>query len=81
MLLNKIFVFRREENRRSGKDRRKSDPLKFKGQEKRSHHDRRSGKDRRSDIEFKSGMYYKLSDKRKDLVDTLIDVLEQEDTK
>ena len=76
-----ISIFKRE-SRRSGKDRRKTDNPKNSGnigQERRARPDRRCNEDRRVDIGRRSGMYYKLPDKRKDLVDSIVNLLEQED--
>ena len=78
MFLIKIF---KKEKRREGKERRKRINPKYLGSEKRTSQDRRSGKDRRGDVERRSGMYYRLSDKQKDTVDTLIDILEKDSAK
>jgi hypothetical protein len=75
MFFIKIF---KKESRRTGKDRRKSINPKYIGSERRFFQDRRSNKDRRSDVGRRSGIYYKLSDKQKDSLDTLIDTLEWE---
>ena len=75
MFFIKIF---KKETRRTGKDRRKAINPKYIGSERRNSQDRRSDKDRRSNIGRRSGIYYKLSDKQKDSIDTLIDTLEWE---
>jgi hypothetical protein len=49
--------------------------------ERRKAQDRRHDDDRRKDIGRRSGMYYKLSDRRKDTVDSIIDILEYENLK
>ena len=67
-----------KEKRRSSGDRRKSNGLKYSGQEKRRRSDRRSNKDRRSDSERRSGMYYRLSDNQKETMDNIINILEME---
>lgn len=75
-----INIFRRE-NRRSGKDRRKADDAVLGEHERRKSPDRRSETDIARDIGRKSGIYYKLSDRRKDTVDSIIDILEYENLK
>ena len=78
MFFIKIF---KKEDRRSGKDRRKSANPEFTGSERRTHQDRRSDKDRRNDLERRSGMYYRLSDRQKDTMDNIINILEMEKMK
>ena len=75
-----INIFKRE-NRRSGKDRRMAGDTKRSEQERRSPPDRRDKNDRRNDIGRRSGMYYKLSDRKKGTVDSIIDILEYESLK
>ena len=69
-----INIFKRE-NRRSDVDRRKTGGTEFALQERRNSPDRRGQNDRREDIGRRSGMYYRLSDRRKSTVDSIIDIL------
>ena len=78
MFLIKIF---KNESRRKNEDRRMSLNPRYIGSERRNLQDRRSSKDRRKDPDRRSGQYYKLSDERKDTVDTIIDILEMENMK
>ena len=75
-----ISIFKKE-NRRSGKDRRKSKGPDAIGQENRSIQGRRSGEDRRTAVERRTGIYYSLSDNQKGAVDSIIDILEYETLK
>jgi hypothetical protein len=69
----------KKENRRSGKDRRKSSDSPHRHPEKRKESDRRSGKDRRSDKDRRSSSYYNLSDDQKSTLDDIIAILEKQD--
>ena len=68
-------------NIRLGKDRRKSDFSNYTGQEKRGSSDRRIKKDSKSVVGRKSGIYCKLPDRRKDTVDSILEILEYENLK
>jgi hypothetical protein len=76
-----ILTIFKKETRRSGKDRRKCNSPQYTGQERRRSSDRRSEKDRRRDVGRRSGIYHKLPDKRKDTVDSILEILEHENLK
>ena len=69
----------KKENRRSGKDRRKSIDSPHSHPEKRKESDRRNGKDRRGDKDRRGGSYYRLSDDQKSTLDDIIAILEKQD--
>ena len=75
-----INIFKRD-NRRSGKDRRNAGDTVLRGHEKRKSPDRRNDSDIGHDIGRKSGIYYKLSDRKKGTVDSILDILEYENLK
>jgi hypothetical protein len=75
-----LGIFKREK-RRSGIDRRKANAHQYTAQERRKNSDRRSKKDRRKDVGRRSGIYYKLPDRRKDTVDDIVKILEYENLK
>jgi len=81
--LGKMFHFNifKKENRRSGKDRRNSDLTNYTEQERRGSSDRRINKDSKNVVGRRSGIYYKLPDKRKDTVDSILEILEYENLK
>ncbi len=76
-----IFGIFKKEKRRSGVDRRKNKTHQYDGEEKRGSSDRRSKKDRRNQVGRRSGIYYKLPDKRQNTVDDIVKILEYENLK
>jgi hypothetical protein len=75
-----LNIFKKE-TRRSGKDRRKCNSHQYTGKEERRSSDRRSEKDRRRDVGRRSGIYNKLPDRRKDTVNSILEILEYENLK
>ena len=78
MFFNKIFE---KKARRSVENHKKpitisSKYLEYIGSEGRNLRNRDIDKDRKRDVGSRSGIYYKLSDKQKNDVDTIIDFLE-----
>ena len=59
------------ESRRSGTDRRKHDAGAFNGTERRGTDRRRTG-DRRRDSGRRAGLYYKIPDEKRDIVERII---------
>ena len=71
-----FFDRRKGKNRRSKKDRRGFDNPAYDGPEHRSETERRNNKDRRQNADRRSGVYHKLSDQRKTLLDGVLNKLE-----
>jgi len=68
----------KKENRRSGKDRRKSSDSPHRYLERRKETDRRRGNERRSDKDRRSSSCYQLSDDQKSTLDDIIAILEKQ---
>jgi hypothetical protein len=72
-----LFYDRRKgKDRRSKKDRRGFDNPDYNGPENRSKIERRNNKDRRHHADRRSGVYHKLSNQRKTLLDDVLNKLE-----
>lgn len=66
----------KHENRRAGRDRKKSNKTSSGAPEQKTFKDRGIIDDRRNDEGRRTGLYYKLPDNHKDTVDTIINILE-----
>ncbi len=75
-----IDIFKKKIGR-SGRDRKKSGSYQYTGQKMRRSSDQRNRKSSKGDIGSNSGIYRKLSDRRKHTVDDIVKILEHENLK